>query len=261
MNIKQLLSKIVAVCDEMAASINRRNRGEWNCQSFCPGENRLISLLNELLPHLTSTEPECAMRIREEIKGLNARNPNDCVNPYAFGGIIAIMNVLARKYLHTSGKKIFISHSSNDKLVIEAFVDEILQLGIGFSKEDIFCTSIEEMRIRNGEDMRIHIQANLNKCDFALVFISENYRKSEICLNEMGAIWAIEKNLKLFAIPPITFQRLGWLMETRQATMIDNTSGLDELYDTMTEYYDLNKNATEWGRHRRNFIKLLTGKN
>ncbi|MCM1301464.1 MAG: hypothetical protein NC226_07070 [Bacteroides cellulosilyticus] len=125
MNVKQLLSKIVTVCDEMVTGINCRNRGEWNCKSFCPGENELISLLNELLPHLTLTEPECAMRIREEIKGLNAKNPNDCVNPYAFGGINAIVNVLARKYLHMSGKKIFISHSSNDKLVVERFGDEI----------------------------------------------------------------------------------------------------------------------------------------
>ncbi|GFI53795.1 toll/interleukin-1 receptor domain-containing protein [uncultured Alistipes sp.] len=260
MNFKRLLSQIVAVCDEMTASINRRNRGEWNCRSFCPGENRLISLLNELLLHLTLTEPECAMRIQEEIKGLNVQNPNDCVNPYAFGGIVAIMNILARKYLHAHGKKIFISHSSNDKLIIEAFVDEILQLGIGFTKDDIFCTSIENMGIRNGEDMRIHIQTNLNKCDFAFVFISENYRKSEICLNEMGAVWAKEKNLKLFAIPPVTFQRLGWLMETRQAVMIDSASGLDELYDTITQYYELDKNAAEWGRHRRNFIKSLPGK-
>lgn len=49
-------------------------------------------------------------------------------------------------------------------------------------------------------------------------------------------------------------------METRQAVMIDSASGLDELYDTITQYYELDKNAAEWGRHRRNFIKSLPGK-
>ena len=44
-----------------------------------------------------------------------------------------------------NAKRIFISHSSKDKEVMEKFTDYILQLGIGLSHEDIFCTSIEEM--------------------------------------------------------------------------------------------------------------------
>lgn len=47
-----------------------------------------------------------------------------------------------------NAKRIFISHSSKDKDVMEKFTDFILQLSIGLSHEDIFCTSIEEMGIR-----------------------------------------------------------------------------------------------------------------
>lgn len=45
------------------------------------------------------------MRIQEEIKGLNVQNPNDCVNPYAFGGIVAIMNIIGSQISARTWKK------------------------------------------------------------------------------------------------------------------------------------------------------------
>lgn len=39
------------------------------------------------------------------------------------------------------------------------FVNHILCLGIGLSLEDIFCTSIEDMTMRNGEDIRRTIES------------------------------------------------------------------------------------------------------
>ena len=153
-----------------------------------------------------------------------------CVNPYAFGAIKALLAVLNKKYQSADKfSKIFISHSSKDKGIVEEFVDEILQLGIGMKSSDVFCTSIEDMKIRNGEDMRNHIQHNLNRCDYAFIFISENYKNCGICMNEMGAVWAYDKRVKLFTISPITFSELGWLMEIRQAADITDVSALDEL--------------------------------
>lgn len=85
-----------------------------------------------------------------------------------------------------NSKRIFISHSSKNKDIIEKFVDYILQLGIGIKAEDIFCTSIEEMGVKNGEDIRKHIQTNIQNVDYAFLIISKKYKASEICINEMG---------------------------------------------------------------------------
>ena len=76
-------------------------------------------------------------------------------------------------------------------------------------------------------------------------------------MNEMGAVWAYDKRVKLFTISPITFSELGWLMEIRQATDITDVSALDELYDDMTDYYSLQKNASTWGRHKQKFLKFF----
>lgn len=258
MNIKEQIKSVAQLCDKVAAGINNRISNYLafpECARYCPGENNLVDSIKELLPVLDKFEPELSARLKLELNTLMGP-PGSCVNPYAFGAIKALLAVLNTKYQSADKcSKIFISHSSKDKVIVEEFVDEILQLGIGVKAADVFCTSIEDMKIRNGEDMRNHIQHNLNKCDYAFIFISENYKDSGICMNEMGAVWAYDKRVKLFTIPPITFSELGWLMEIRQAAEITDISALDELYDDMTDYYGLPKNASTWGRHKQKFLK------
>ena len=72
----------------------------------------------------------------------------------------------------------------------------------------------------------------------------------------MGAVWALNKTVKLFTIPPVSYDSLGWLMEVKQVHSLNN-NGLNEFYDELTEYYDLNKNATQWDRHKNKFIKYV----
>lgn len=103
-----------------------------------------------------------------------------------FTGMKAIVDCVLALEKRGDGKKIFISHSSKDKDIVEKFCDCILQLGIGLSYGDIFCTSVEEMGIMNGEDIRSHIKSNIQSADFSFLMISKNYKQSEICLNEMG---------------------------------------------------------------------------
>lgn len=260
MNIKEQINSAAQLCDKVSAGINTRMSNYLafpECTRYCPGENKLIDAIKELLPVLDKLEPELSARLKLELNTLIGP-PGTCVNPYAFGAIKALLAVLNKKYQSADKfSKIFISHSSKYKGVVEEFVDEILQLGIGIKASDVFCTSIEDMKIRNGEDMRNHIQQNLNRCDYAFIFISENYKNSGICMNEMGAVWAYDKRVKLFTISPITFSELGWLMEIRQAADITDVSALDELYDDMTDYYSLQKNASTWGRHKQKFLKLF----
>ena len=105
-----------------------------------------------------------------------------------------------------NSKRIFISHSSKNKDIIEKFVDYILQLGIGIKAEDIFCTSIEEMGVKNGEDIRKHIQTNIQNVDYAFLIISKKYKASEICINEMGAVWAYDNKVRLYLLPDVNFR-------------------------------------------------------
>ncbi len=68
----------------------------------------------------------------------------------------------------------------------------ILQLGSGLSHEDIFCTSIQEMGIRNDEYTLQHFKEKVQGADFSFMKISKHYKESKICLNEMGAVCATD---------------------------------------------------------------------
>lgn len=255
MDFKGQLNNIFTLSSKVAQAIDMRNKGVPNCSTYCPGEEHLISSLKDFLSILKEVEPECASSIEDNL--IILKGPK-CLNPYAFGGIWGVLNMLNAKYLFDNNRKrVFISHSSKDKPIIEEFVDGILLDGIGLNYSDIYCTSIEGLGIRNGDDMRNHIKAHISKCDYACIILSEHYKNSEICLNEMGAVWAVNKTVKIFTIPPVSYDSLGWLMEVKQVHSINNNSGLNELYDEMTECYGMHKNATQWDRHKKKFIQYV----
>ena len=161
--------------------------------------------------------------------------------------------LLALEKEHT--KKIFISHSSKGAAIVKLFADYILQLGIGINADDIFCTSIEEMGIRNGEDIRKHIRENITSADFSFMMISKNYKSSEICLNEMGAVWATNNNVRYFVLPGVDFDEIGWLCNPNKADGLCNPVALDSLEAELTEYYGLPHKGAAWSRMRQEFVE------
>jgi len=170
--------------------------------------------------------------------------------------IDCLLFLLEKEEQGKNRRKIFISHSSKDKSIVENFTEKILRLGIGISHEDIFCTSIEGMDIRTGEDIRKHIKENLKYCDYVFLMISKNYNESVVCLNEMGAAWALEKHVKPFLLPITTIEDLGWIYNPNIASKIKERTTLNSLYDELCTKYSLNKDATNWGKCVEDFLKL-----
>ena len=74
-----------------------------------------------------------------------------------FSSISAIVKCTLSLEKDSAGRRVFINHSSKDKQYVTDFVNHILCLGICLNPDDIFCTSIEDMSIRNGVHIRKHI--------------------------------------------------------------------------------------------------------
>ena len=142
-------------------------------------------------------------------------------------------------------KKVFVSHSSKDEEIVNAFIT-LLTRGAGLSQEDIFCTSIDGMKIKNGEDIRKHIQVNVNGADFAILLVSKNYKASEVCLNEMGAVWAIGKKVKAYVFPDLQEERVGWLINDKAAEKLNDETALASLYEELQQFYKLPMSFTGW---------------
>lgn len=221
----------------------------------------LVEVVKELYPLLKDEYPVIS-NILESVSR-NLIRDNGCINAYSFGDLRTSLHTLDMLYSNPSAyrhirRKVFISHSSKDKDIVSEFCDRILRLGIGLSVDDIFCTSIEDMNIKNGEDIRKHIKENILAADFSFLLISENYKKSEICLNEMGAVWATDNNVRYYLLPNTGFDKIGWLCDTKQAEQLIDHIALDKLYYELTRFYDMDVKMDTWSRQRMTFIDNVT---
>ena len=154
-------------------------------------------------------------------------------------------------------KRIFISHSSNDETIVNAFIKNILMVGCGLRKTDIFCT-IDHTAIQTGDDFRNEIIENMRRCDFILCMISDNYRKSEVCQNELGAAWAMgRKRILPLKFPNIKFNEIGFLNVVKQTADLTDKSKLDELYDELCQFYDLPQDWRSFNQQKDDFIKVV----
>lgn len=253
---KKIIEEATIICNNVAKAINQKNRGRLHCQTYCPGEKALIDILNKLALEIKDIEPECFIRLNKELQSIRTQN---CVNPFSFGAVIAIVSILKMKYVDNGNckKKFFISHSSNDKDIVNSFIKEILKIGCGFKDEDIFCT-LDPTAIRTGDDFRNKIIENMKQCDYILLFISKNYNRSDVCKNEMGAAWALEgKRILPFVLPGISFEQMGFLNVVKQGASILEKSKLDEFYTELCNNYELNSNWPTFNKAKEDFINSV----
>lgn len=241
--------------EQIEVSHNRiidKNRGIIFTDYDINGEIKLLEAnLLMLVERLETKYPEISQLLQKHI---DRYDDDKIIHLSAIEAIVDCVVSLEKKDVNS--KRIFISHSSKDKDIVEKFIDHILQLGIGIKNEDIFCTSIEEMGVKNGEDIRKHIQTNIRNADYAFLLISKNYKASEICINEMGAVWAYDNNVRFYILPDVDFDAIGWLCNTRKADMINSAIVLDALHKEMIEYFELPDKDT-WSRPRETFLKYI----
>ena len=119
--------------------------------------------------------------------------------------------------------KIFISHASKDVHVVAVFVEHILRLGLDIPPERIFCSSMEGHGVKSGEYIPDTLKEEIHQSSVALLFISKNYKASEVCLNEMGAAWVTLDKLSVIPLllPDIDFDEIGFLNINRLGLKID----------------------------------------
>ena len=232
-----------------------------------PLTHKLITLSDQIALLIKQDYPEIATILDNASKKLINKTPhpynptvvNSFINAYVFGDIRTTIKILDALYppFTQNAFKIFISHSSDDEIIIKSFIEKILMLGCGFKRSDIFCT-LDHTAIRTGDDFRNEIVENMKNCDYILCFISDNYQKSEICQNELGAAWTFnEKRVLPFKFPYISFKEIGFLNVVKQAADITDKSKIDELYDELCNYYDLQLDWRNFNEQKDSFVKLV----
>lgn len=160
----------------------------------------------------------------------------------------------AQQSTSSSKKRIFISHASKDGELIGKFVDSIFLLGMGIDSEIIAYTSREDTGVPAGDSIPQFIQDNIACADIVLLMISDNYKKSEVCLNEMGAAWALNKHIIQILLPNTSFDKLGWLCSLDKALKIDDADSIDGLCEVFTDKLDIGIKPSAWNRNKAAFL-------
>ena len=153
---------------------------------------------------------------------------------------------------------VFISHASSDEKLVSLFVDLILCSGSGLTPERIVYTSREDTGVMNGDEIPQSIKDGIRRSSLFFMMVSEAYRASEVCLNEMGAAWMIDDlPKKIILLPGIGFDRIGWLMSLVKGTRITDEDGLDAIHDQVMDALSTRVQTSTWNRSKRQFLKEI----
>lgn len=165
------------------------------------------------------------------------------------------------KKLSNKEPKIFISHSSEDKLYVEKIVD-LLEF-IGLDEKHLFCSSLPGYGIPVNENIFEYLLKQFQEYDLHVIFIhSHNYYKSAISLNEMGAAWVLRKKYTSFLLPGFNFEEMRGVVNSNKIAIkldIDEyevKEKLNWLYNIIIKEFGLvEKNNIVWEKKRDTFIQ------
>ena len=133
--------------------------------------------------------------------------------------------------------KIFISHSSKDIVLVKSFVENVLKLGLDVHADRIFCSSIDGQGVKSGQSIPDRLRDEINMSCLALLFVSDNYKASEVCLNEAGAAWVklTKETVIPLLLPGTKFSELGFFDLTRLGLKIYEREGILKLIQDCKE--------------------------
>jgi len=168
-------------------------------------------------------------------------------------------------------EKVFISHREKDAAQVAAVVELLHAIGIprptvGNAEKSIFCTSHPATYIDNGARNLDEIRNQFNSPDhtFYILWYTDNYFTSQACLNEAGAIWAMNKKYQEILAPDFESTKIGGLMDKQPVWFRANNkyrlNTFKQQIDTMFSLDPLTPNA--WEEARDTFIakiEMLSG--
>ena len=162
--------------------------------------------------------------------------------------------------------KVFISHSSKDVEYIKEFVN--LLEDIGLSEDDIVCSSIPPYCIPLNKNVYEWLVDKFQNYDLHVIYmLSNNYYESAVCLNEMGAAWAMKQEWTGILLPEFDFKDIHGCIDKNQISIkLDDTDvltlkhRLGELKDMIIKEFDMKTmSSSRWERKRDEFLDKISG--
>lgn len=171
--------------------------------------------------------------------------------------IIKIIKLIKADFCGNVPDKIFISHSSEDKDIVSAFV-KLLET-IGLTKNELFCSSVKGYDVLQGKDIYEYLRNEFVNEDLFVVFmLSENYYKSAAALNEMGATWILKNDYQSILLPKYKFEDVkGAVNPMAKNFHINDVVELGILKDRICRWFNLSIDDDKWNESVNKFTTIL----
>lgn len=151
--------------------------------------------------------------------------------------------------------RLFVSHASEDEAIADALAD-LLRLGTDLPRRRIFCTSLPGMGIPEGEDNYIgYLRRQLQHAVLVLPLITPSFLESQVCLVELGAMWAMELPAFPVIVPPSTYPELEAILGKVQCARIDQPGSLARLKDRVAREFNVEAPSDAWEAKRTDFLR------
>lgn len=145
-------------------------------------------------------------------------------------------------------KKIFISHASADKLLVDEITNFLSIIGINYG--EIFNSSADDpiQGIPNGKNFMLAIKEAIKESNIVICILTENYLKSKFCMMELGSFWMLDKKLFPLIVPPLEIDDLNTVIPSTELQNIIHSSSFNNLLDelkTLSIHSDLSSNRLD----------------
>lgn len=158
--------------------------------------------------------------------------------------------------------KVFISHSSIDLKYVEPFVD--LLADIGLTNDNLFCSSVPDYAIPLNQEIYDYLASLFRNYNLYVIFmLSENYYKSTVCLNEMGAAWVLKSEYTSILLPQFEYREIkGAVNPNRIGMKLDDQEDqlkkrLGELKNIISKSFGISVPDNRWEKKRNEFIETI----
>ena len=155
--------------------------------------------------------------------------------------------------------RVFISHAHDDKELVDAFVDKIVQLGSGLSADEIFYSSGGDTGVPSGANINEHVRRQVDEAGLVIAVITPAFERSLFCVAELGAAWSRAGELFPLILPGTSYSQMRGVLAGLEIRRIDAEEGLDELHVRLTKLTSRSVPATTWGKHERAWLRQVNG--
>lgn len=171
----------------------------------------------------------------------------------------------ALKQDNMKSPKVFISHKKEDQAYADALVN-LINFVLGADGDKIFCSSVPGYGIRLSGDILDELKSQFDNYNIFMVIIhSPRYYKSAICLNEMGASWALGTKFSSFMTKDCKYEHMHGVIGREKICVNLNddeqtlNAHLNDFKDDLVTFFGVdNVDQNKWENARGRFINEVS---